>query len=176
MPGRKEEDAEDKLIFLRDRLLSSVKKLRHTDLNMLQLEIIDRLINGRRTATELVMEIFEVGRGDADFQARYAAVRRELKDLETKGYISTRLFGRDKPYRLTRHGVAALCSIVPGTKRARILEAWRIVLFALTGVVGGILLIVRGRPPWLIFTAFGGFFFLLGLSVSAFVGILRKVI
>ncbi len=166
---------EDDLFLLRERVLSSVKKLRHIDLDMLQVEIIDRLIEGRRTATELVIEIYEIEAKNSEYQARYAAVRRGLKGLERRGYTSTNLFGRDRPYRLTRYGVATLCSILPETKKAKILEKWEIAILGSTAIAAAILLLVRHSQGFILFPTFAVFFTLLGLSIPTFAGVLRKV-
>lgn len=145
------------------------------DLTMLQTEIVDRLMDGRRTPTELVEQIFDTWRGDPDFEARYAAVRREIKSLENRGYVSTTLFGRDKPYKLTPHGIALLTSILPQDEKPRILGRWDLASFTSTALAGVALLLSRQYDGLPVFLLFALFFVLLGISLSSFVRILRKV-
>ena len=61
-----------------------MRKLRQIKLTLLQAEMIDRLIDGRRTATELVLEIFASRPGDEGFEAYYSRMRRDLRDLEKR--------------------------------------------------------------------------------------------
>jgi len=168
-------DTGDELGILRERILSSVRKLRHMDLTMLQVEIADRLMDGRRTATELVEQIFETRSGDPEFQARYAAIRREIKTLENRGYVSTTLFGRDRPYKLTPHGIALLTSILPEDQKPRILGRWDLAAFIATTLTGASLLLFRRQEGWPVFVLFALFFLLLGASLSSFARTLRKV-
>jgi DNA-binding PadR family transcriptional regulator len=170
-----DDEEKDGLSILRQRVLTSVRKLRSIDLNMLQIEIIDRLMDGRRTATELVVEIHEIERSQKEYEARYVAIRRELKDLERRGYVSTEMLGRDKPYRLTRHGIAVLSSILPEAERPRILYRSETALLAATVVAGAALLFLGKSGEIVAYAAFAVFFALVGASASAFVRILRRV-
>ena len=180
MTGDPEELAErrdaEKLDLLRKRLLSSVKKLRQSQLTMLQAEIIDRLIDGKRTATELAHEIFQANPGDEGFQANYAKIRRDLKELEIRGYASTNLFGRDKHYRLTRNGVAMLSSILPEMGETRLVGIWDLGIFVATASAAVLLISARHSNQPTLYALFAVFFALLGISISAFARILRKVI
>ena len=66
-------------------ILRSVGSLRHLELSMLEVEILSRLMEGRRTRNELVEEIFDVRKGGPDYVASYTKVRRGLEDLEGRG-------------------------------------------------------------------------------------------
>lgn len=166
---------DDALSRLRSGVLGSVRKLRRIDLDMMQAEIVGHLLEGRRTATELVLEIYQVEPGQPDYQARYAALRRSLKDLESRGLVATNLLGRDKPYRLTRHGIAVLCSIVPGEDRPRIVRKGELLLLASTGLAAIAMVLLRHSHEVIVYASFATFFTLFGLSMRTFAGILRRV-
>jgi DNA-binding PadR family transcriptional regulator len=167
---------DERLDLARRRVLSSVRKLRQIRLTLLQAEIIDRLIDGRRTGTELVLEIFATRPGDEGFEAYYSRVRRDLRDMEKRGYASTSLFGRDKPYHITPHGLAALLSIIPDIGETRLIRRREVVSFSATALAGAALWISRAMPDPGYTIVLASFFTLLGISVTAFAGILRRVV
>lgn len=168
---------DDRFAHLRKEVLGSVKKFRHIDLDMLQVEIISRLLEGRRTATELVIEIYEIEPGQPEYPARYASVRRSLKDLENRGYASTNLLGRDKPYRLSNYGIAILCSIIPeNDELPRIVGKKEFALLGLTGMTAIMLILLRNSGEIVVFTSFAAFFTLFGLSLRTFLVIMGRVI
>ena len=81
-PGNSgDNEAEKKVEATRARVVSSIRKLRQTRLTMLQAEIINRLIDGRRTATELAFEIFNTRPGNPGFEGYYSKIRRDLRNL-----------------------------------------------------------------------------------------------
>jgi hypothetical protein len=84
---------------------------------VLETEIIVRLLDGRKTAGELVESIFSRGNDDPDFHQYYMRVCRCLKGLESKGYVSRQLFGSRKPFRLTRHAIDLLLKQDPGSEK-----------------------------------------------------------
>lgn len=90
------------------RLLADIGKLRRLEVSILEAEILRRLTDGRKTAFELIDAIYGLRRGDKGFNSARLKVRRALRSLERRGFVSTNLFGREKPYRLTRYGVAVL--------------------------------------------------------------------
>ena len=102
---------EDPAAGLADDLLHSIKQFRELELGMLEAEVLARLIDGRRTSNELVLEIFGTARERSGFIADYNRVRRALKNLERRGFVSAPLLSKEKAYRLTRHGVACLTRI-----------------------------------------------------------------
>jgi hypothetical protein len=170
LPGR-----DERLDLARRKVLSSLRKLRQIRLTLLQAEIIDRLIDGRRTSTELVLEIFASRPGDEGFEAYYSRVRRDLRDLEIRGYASTSLFGRDKPYHITPHGVAVLLSIIPDIGEARLITRRELVIFSIAALSGVVLWFSRSAQDPVFTVILGCFFTLLGISMTLFTGILRRV-
>jgi hypothetical protein len=154
--------------------------LRHLDLAPLEAEILNHLIEGRKTAVELVDGIFAQRRGDPGYHASYLKLLRSLRRLERSGLASTRLLGRDKPYRVTRHGIAVLASIAPDTDPPRILGPHEATALLLTMVCGITLWIcVRGSPvglgSGLVLSVYALFFSLLGYSISLLVRMVRSV-
>jgi hypothetical protein len=124
-------EADRVAIRLADDLISSIKEFRELNLGMLEVEVLARLVDGRRTNNELVLEIYGTGKDRSDFTADYNRVRRALKNLERKGLVSTPLLSKEKPYRLTQHGIASLTRI-GGTKwpKPRIIPVKDRVLYA----------------------------------------------
>jgi hypothetical protein len=166
---------DEKLDLARKRVLTSVRKLRQIKLSLLQAEVIDRLIDGRRTATELVLEIFASRPGDEGFEAYYSRVRRDLRDLERRGYASTGLFGRDRPYHITPYGVAVLLSIIPDIGQVKLVRKREMLSFSATALAGVILWSSRAVADPVYTIVLGVFFTLLGITITAFARILRRV-
>lgn len=79
--------------------------------NVTQVRIVQELLKGRRTVARLVEEFHGLRKGDADYSTYYSRVRKEMEDLESKGMISRRMFGRDKPYSLTQLGMERLTQL-----------------------------------------------------------------
>jgi hypothetical protein len=65
----------------------------------LQREMLRRIIDGRRTITELVELICGTSRDDQGFKADFMKVSRAIRRLESRGLIATRLFVRRGPLR-----------------------------------------------------------------------------
>lgn len=171
------DELRDKLVSAKRKLLPSTNDLSVLDVSLVQIEILMRLIEGRRTAVELVGEIYDVYPDNPSFEMYYARVRRASKDLESKGFLSTRLFGRDKPYRLTEHGVLQITALGPGLEKRPMLVGYRdIVAFGI--VVGLSVINMLGIMP-----EEGGlgpivsavFFMVLGISLTRLWRIIRKV-
>ena len=55
--------SEDKVEDLRNRALSGVRRLRHLELDILEAEILDGLMDGRKNAVELVAHMYGLQRG-----------------------------------------------------------------------------------------------------------------
>ncbi len=120
--GRKEELSKA-LVELESRISRSTKALMEGEFkDLVQVGIVRELLSGSRTSSELVETIYGVRRGDEGFQSHYTRIRREIADLESKGFVSRRLFGRNRPYRLTQLAVARL------TRMANVNTTWGAVL------------------------------------------------
>jgi hypothetical protein len=139
-------EADEVAIRLADGLIHSIKEFRELKLGMLEVEVLARLVDGRRTSNELVLEIYGTGKDRSDFAADYNRVRRAVKNLERKGLVSTPFFSKEKPYRLTQHGIAQLTRI-GGTQwpNPRIIPVKDRVLYACSIMLAfAIIMISRG--------------------------------
>lgn len=114
----------------------------------LQIQIIACLLEGRRTATELTHQIY--GSGDrGEMKTDYARVRRELKRLESRGFVAgASLFSRERPYRLTRHGTSSLFGLA-GLVDCALLPRKDLLLHLATALLLFALIAIPNLPGWL---------------------------
>lgn len=171
--------AAERLSRLREEILRSSRSVREAELrSSLEMDIISSLVEGEKTITELVEVIFH-GRGEnPDFETQYMRVWRAAQDLASKGYLARRLFGKEKPYRITSYCVEMLLS-GPGVPHPRLLAWLDACLYGLT-VMLGILMVLVGRSilvigGWGLLSFNSIFFFLLGISSLRMIQALRRV-
>ncbi len=108
----KREELSKALADLESQISRSMKTLMEGELrDLAQVTIVRELLSGSRTSSELVEVVYGVRRGDEGFQSYYTKIRREIADLESRGFVSRRLLGRHRPYRLTQLAVARLTSM-----------------------------------------------------------------
>jgi hypothetical protein len=107
-------------------------------------------------------------------------MRRAIRSLEKRGFVATRLFGRERPYRITRHGIAVLASIVPDTGTPRIIYPSEILILCITGILGAAAYLypqIAPDPVWdVAFTLSSAFFTLFGISIMICWRVARRVI
>ncbi len=146
-----------------------VRRIREASLRSpLETEIVLCLMDGRRTAAELTETIFGPG---GDLKAEYARVRRDLKGLESRGIVAaTTLFGRERPYRLTKYGVAKLIDI-GGMDAESLFPHHDIALYVATTLLFALVLSFDRMPEWTILL----FVFASGASTVRLLEVLRKV-
>jgi hypothetical protein len=102
------EDIDD----LKRRVVEGISKLRGLDIgDQLAVEILGQLVQGRKTLTEITEGIYGLSRSDEGFKSSYTRVGREVRQLESKGLVSRRLFGKNRPYRLTQLAIINLARI-----------------------------------------------------------------
>jgi len=154
---------------VREEVLKRIRRAREADLTSpLEIEIVARLMEGDRTATELTEQIF--GSSD-DLGAEYARVRRQLKGLESRGIVAgVTLFGRERPYRLTRYGISKLISL-QGVREERLVPLPDIALYLSTLSLLAFVLFTSHTPSWVPPL----FIFLTGASAARILGIIWKV-
>ena len=158
----------------------SIERMAKSQLaNSAQVEIVRELLYGRRTVAELTEAIYHTRQGDAGYSTQYSRIRKELRELESKGLVVRRLFGRDKPYKLTQLAVQRLAPIGEHTEGGPgLVSKWDLALFLGVMVLGlsglGSIWILNAPTPNqpLSFT----FVFLGGVAFCRFLQILRKVI
>jgi len=166
---------------LRIKVKEGVSKLRGLEVgNELSVEILSRLAEGRRTASELVEEIYQVRSSDEGFYSSYARVRREIRRLESKGLVSTNVLGRNRPYRLTDLAVINLARIGGESKQMPVLPPIDILIYLATAAsLIPLLFGSMGRfidPSEMVTLGlFGLFCLLLGASLTRFFQTLRRV-
>jgi len=160
-------------------LSQSVRKIRTLDLGLLEPEIVSKLMGGRRTRNELVVEIFQAHRGQDDYVASYGKIRRSLKRLQGLGYVSTPLFGKERPYKLTRYAIEKLASITPDLGPPTLVEKTDIAAYLACIILGSATLLVLGASPdpdRVLAILPLSFVLMLGFSIARIWETLRKVI
>ena len=86
----------------RRRVKNGVSNLKGLEIaDELSVEIISQLVEAKKTSSEMTTLIYGLRRGDEGFESSYGKIRREIRILESKGLVSRKLFGRDKPYKIT---------------------------------------------------------------------------
>ncbi len=143
----------------------------------LEAEILSALIQGRRTVSELTEQMFGVTRGDPNYHTYYMKVRRATKGLQRRGYVATRLFGRDKPYKLTPFAFEKMTDVKEGTPR--VLPARDAFAFVATVAFGLANMALANSSPWLstplTLVVYTVFVFLAGYCLSRLAAVFRRV-
>jgi hypothetical protein len=143
----------------------------------LQAEILALLTDGRRTMSEMTEEIYGMGRSDTSYHTYYMKVSRAVKALQRRGYVVTRLFGRDKPFRLTPFALAKMTDV--GEDNPRVLPVHDAAAYTSTLVLGLVNSWFASTSPFLsrpgtilVYTAF---VFLAGFSLARLIQAFRRV-
>ncbi len=147
MVGRAVGTGEDAFRELRERINSSLSDLvRAQFTDLLQVEILLELLNGRRTVAELVAAIYEVGDRDPGFKTYYTKVSRSTSELRSRGLLSRSLLGREKPYHITQLAVARMSSFegVKASSRGDVVPREDLVLYV-SSLALGLVSVVAGR-------------------------------
>jgi hypothetical protein len=165
---------------LGQRVRKGVSRLRGTDVgDDLQVEILSQLVEGRKTMAELVERIYGLQRDDQGFSSSYTKVRRATKRLESKGLLATKLFGKEKPYRLTDLAIINLARIGGEKEQIALVSRSDLALYIATAALA--VPIASLGSSWLqvsdpgVAAFFACFFYLLGASTSRIAQTLRKV-
>lgn len=170
------------LAGIESQIAGPMKKLMEGELkDLTQAGIVRELLSGNRTSSELVEAICDVKRGDEGFQSYYTRVRREIADLESRGFVSRRLFGRERPYRLTQLAVARL------TRMGNLAPTWGtclipkvdllvyLVALCLAGICALVSTHIVDLPAGLWFLLLLSSAFLGGIAFTRFLEMVRKV-
>ena len=175
-------DAEESLRALKENVAHSVSQLARTDLkDVLQAEILLELMKGQRTTNELVEAVYHVSPDNPGYRTCYTRVGRNLADMRSRGYVSRRLLGKEKPYRMTPLAVARISAIrgVAGTDRTKIFPREDIVIYALSILLGVASLVfseqVGGSNSDWFPVVFSCFLFTSGAAVTRLYDSLRSV-
>ena len=166
---------------IKERVLNAIGELGQLDVqDLTQARIIAALLTGQRTVSELVEEIYGQRRGDEGYMGSYSKIRRAVMVLASHGYVSTKLFGKDKPYRLTKYAVANLADISDSTGKPRIIPRVDLIIHGVTVIMGlvALSLVVErislgSGPAFALFYA--ALFTLLGASIVRLLESVSKV-
>jgi len=180
----KREGLEDHFASLRQetrkkvfRAIEDLKQLGISDL--LQAEIIGRLITGRRTVAELVEEIYCLRKNDKDFMSTYSRTRRSIRELESRGFVTTRLLGKDKPYRLTQYAITRLADFETPAGKAYLMPRRDILIHIATATLACLCLLVvldyLSVEGWPLASIYSVFFVLVGISITRLSETIAKV-
>jgi len=168
-----------RLQHLQERAFDSVRRLRELDLTTLEAEVLIRLMDGKRTAAELVDDIYGQRRGEVGYEASRKRTQRALKNLERRGFVSTRILGRDRPYRMTKHGIAVLASIALEEVIPNTISLAHIGVFTITILLGVALLVysqvISIQVRLVIILLFASFFTFFGFSLSLLLFLIGRV-
>jgi len=177
---RADSDSIDNIDTLKTRVKEGVSRLKGLDVgDVLPIEILSQLVDGRKSAAEIVELVYGLKKGDEGFKSCYSKVARTIRGLESKGLVSRRLFGRNKPYRLTQHAITNLARIGGEEKQLALVPRTDLVVyigtlamampFALRAV--GSLVLTGEITTWL----FPCFCFSLGICFIEVLRTLRRV-
>ena len=105
-------------------------------------------------------------------------VKRATEHLQARGLVSTKLFGKNKPYRLTRYAVEMLTPIAGESTRYRLVPRQDAVLYSATMII---LLATIGSSQTHILSPFPVLFMgwasciFIGVSLCRFIEMVKKV-
>ncbi len=173
--------AED-LRRIESRLRSSAKSLDKLGLaSVIEANIVAELLEGRKTVAELVEGLYQVPRDNPHYSAYYDKARRAAGSLESKGYVARRLFGRDKPYKLTRLGWGRILAASLDAKPPRTIPGVDAILYLTTLTLGGLCWLLSagtnlspGTGSYL--ALFSAFLIAAGMSIVKFLETMRGII
>ena len=163
------------------RVRQGVSKLRGLEVGgQLEVEILSQLVDGKKTIAEVVELIYGLERCEEGFNSCYTRAWRATKRLESKGLVSTRIFGKEKPYRLTNLAIMNLAKIGGEEKQITIVSRSDLIFYLVTIAVAAP--IASLGTGWFELTdpsiaaLFACFYYLLGVSTSRIIQTLRKVL
>ena len=162
------------------RVVNGVSRLRGLDIgDELEVEILGQLVRSRRTVAEMVEGIYGLGSADEGFNSCYTRVRRGVKRLESKGFISTNIFGWNKPYRLTDLAMVNLARIGGDVKQLDVVSRYDLAAFLATAALMVPVSVLGAEWFQLsdlgVVVLFAAFFFLLGACFVRFLQTFRRV-
>ena len=171
----------DNINDLKRNVVNGISKLRGLDISdELTIAILAQLVEGKKSAAEIVERTYGIGNSEEGFQSCYGRVRREIRRLESKGLVSRALFGKEKPYRLTQLAIINLAKIGGEEQQLPIipktdLAAYLVTLALSVPTASHALGLFELTESWTI-GLFGCFCFFLGISVYGSVHMIRRVL
>jgi len=167
----------DNIDRLQDEVRKGVSKLKGLDIgDELLVGILGQLVEGRKTITELVEQVYGIHPSEEGFKSSHTRITRGIRRLESEGMVSRKLLGRDRPYKLTQLAVANLARIGGGEQQQSLVPRTDLAAYLLTVILA--VPIASHAIGWLNLAEpttiglFGSFCFFLGIS---FVEVLKTV-
>jgi hypothetical protein len=169
----------DVLLAGDEGLRRTLRQLRSLELaTPLQMEVVEKLLGGRRNLPELVELIFHQSTGDPGYKSHYMRVKRATDHLQSRGLVSTKIFGKNKPYHLTRYAVEVLTPIAGEPTRYRLLPRRDIAIYSGTiFLIAATVLASQGEslnPSLVLLMGWASCVFI-GISLCRFVEMIRRV-
>ena len=166
-----------------DELLCKIKDVKELQVdNVLQAEILVRLMQHKSTGSDLATCIFPHGTegaaSPASSHAEYMRIVRSLGALEGKGLVARALFGKEKPYHLTGHGQEAVTAALRGSYPSPLLPRRDLVLYAAGAGITSVAmaLTVMEASTEALIAGWLSTGLVLGMCLTRFVGMLRRVL
>jgi hypothetical protein len=103
-------------------------------------------------------------------------MRRATRSLEAKGFISAPLFGRKKPYHLTKYGVSVLANITPGEEPAGVITRTDLLVHASTMCLLLLTVLYAGSTLSWVLLLPGLMLVCLGISLGRLAGTIGNVV
>jgi hypothetical protein len=129
----------DNIENLRDRVKDGITKLKGLEIgDEFAVEILAQLVEGKKTVAEIVEAVYGLRNSDEGYLPIYAKVWRQIRQLESKGLVSTRILGRNKPYRLTQLAIINLAKIGGEEQQVPVIPRVDLVPYVGTLVIAGI--------------------------------------
>ncbi len=166
-------------ISIKDRLLHNLKYQKALGLStVLETEVVIHLLEGKKSVGQLVRLVYGTEKDDPEFEKNYMRVSRALQPLESKGYVSRRLFGSSKPYRITHYALDKIANIETSSSPS-LAGRWDVATFlGLVAVASGTYLTGSGFIPvsrlWFMFI-YTVLVFLFGVCTVRLVQMVKRV-
>jgi hypothetical protein len=77
-----------------------------------QTRILALLLERNRSVADTVAAVYSKRSDQTGYRGLYMRVSRRLKSLESRGFVSRALFGKERPYRITRLGKKTLSEAI----------------------------------------------------------------
>lgn len=146
----------------------------------IEANVFAELLTGRKTVAELAEILYHARRDSKHYSTYYDRIRRAMGPLEAKGYVSRRVFGRDKPYGLTRFAKERILAANLGTENPRIMSLADTLVYVSTILLAGLSWTFArnaSTPPAGAYSIlYSAFLLTTGISVTRFVETVRRVL
>jgi hypothetical protein len=169
--GRREPSDEAK------SLLGDMRQFRELGADsLLQGELLIRLTKREATIGDLARDIFDP-KDRSESKAEYMRVMRAMNALEARGFVARKLFGKEKPYRLTRYGRENIETILEGQSPEILLTRGSLAMYLGTAVmvVLSVVATIHRFPSVVLVLAWLLSGVLLGICLTKFVKTLKVV-